>query len=122
MKKTPKTLVLGATTNPERYAFIAANRLLQHGHSIVLVGLKAGEVATHEIYTNKPQLTDIDTVTLYVGPKNQPDWYDYIESLQPRRVIFNPGTENVEFEERLDKKGIEAIEACTLVMLSVGTY
>jgi uncharacterized protein len=122
MKKSLKTLVLGASTNPERYAFIAANRLLQHGHEIELVGIKSGEVAKHTIHIDKPQLTDIDTVTMYIGTKNQADWYEYIESLKPRRVIFNPGTENAAFEERLANKGIDSIEACTLVMLSVGTY
>jgi len=117
-----KTLVLGASTNPERYAFLAANRLVNHGNPIALVGIKEGEVAGIMIQTGKPEIEDIDTVTLYVGPHNQPEWYDYVASLKPRRVIFNPGTENPEFEQFLTQKGIQTEEACTLVLLSVGAY
>ena len=117
-----KTLVLGATTNADRYAFLAANRLYNAGHAIELVGIKPGEVAQHTIQTGKPVLENIDTVTLYVGPKNQPEWYDYVVKLRPRRVIFNPGTENAAFQTWLAEHKIEAIEACTLVMLSTKTY
>ena len=118
----PKTLVLGATTNADRYAFLAANRLHNAGHAIELVGIKPGDVAQHPIQTGKPALENIDTVTLYVGPKNQPEWYDYVVKLNPRRVIFNPGTENADFQTLLASHKIEAIEACTLVMLSTKTY
>ena len=117
-----KTAIIGASEKPGRYANLAAYRLLRHGHEIELIGLKEGEIEGRPIRTGQPALEDIDTVTMYVGPQNQPPLYDYIKSLKPRRVIFNPGTENPEFEKQLQKEGIEPIEACTLVMLSVGTY
>jgi uncharacterized protein len=117
-----KTLIIGASTNPERYAFRAAHSLLKNGYEIELLGLEEGEVAGHKIYTGKPVLGKIDTVTMYVSKKHQSNYYDYILGLNPRRVIFNPGTENAEFEEILKKNNIEPQEACTLVMLSIGNY
>ena len=120
MKK--KTLILGATTNPERYAFLAANRLTQHGHPIVNVGIKPGVVAGVLIEQAETIHTDIDTITLYVGTSNQPAYYDYILKTKPKRIIFNPGTENPELETLAKDNGIEPIEACTLVMLSTGQY
>ena len=117
-----KTLVVGATEKAGRYANLAAYSLLRHGHEIELVGLREGEIEGNPIHTDQPALEDIDTVTMYVGPQNQPKLYDYIKSLKPRRVIFNPGAENPEFEKQLKAEGIESIEACTLVMLSIGTY
>ncbi|MFN8346754.1 MAG: CoA-binding protein [Spirosomataceae bacterium] len=117
-----RTLIIGASDNPQRYSFLAANRLVNHGYSIAMLGLKSGKVAGNEIQTGKPALEDIDTVTLYIGPRHQPEWYDYIINLKPKRVIFNPGTENDEFEHLLEKNGIESLEACTLVMLSIGAY
>lgn len=118
-----KTLVLGATDNPNRYAYRAAHSLLRHGHAIALVGIKKGEVAGHPIIQNKETpVEEVDTVTLYVGTRNQPEWYDYILRLKPRRIIFNPGTENPELEKRARNQGIETLQACTLVMLSIGNY
>jgi uncharacterized protein len=117
-----KTLVIGASTDPSRYSFLAANSLLKHHHKIELLGRNEGKIAEHEIKTGKPSLTNIDTVTMYVSPKHQAEFYDYVVALKPRRVIFNPGTENAEFEEILTKNYIESIEACTLVMLSTGQY
>lgn len=117
-----KTLVVGATEKSGRYANLAANSLLRHGHEIELLGLREGQIGGNPIQTGQPALADIDTVTMYVGPQNQPKLYDYIKSLKPRRVIFNPGAENPEFEKQLQAEGIEPIEACTLVMLSIGTY
>ncbi|MES2518022.1 MAG: CoA-binding protein [Bacteroidota bacterium] len=117
-----KTLIIGASTNPERYAFKAANSLLAHGHEIELVGQKIGEVQGHHIQTNYPKLDGIDTVTMYVGVKNQPALYDYILAQKPRRIIFNPGAENPEFESLAQSKGIETEEACTLVLLATGQY
>lgn len=122
MNNPKKTLIIGATTNPNRYAYAAAHRLTQRGHKIALIGLREGEVAGVPISTQKENYEDIDTVTLYVGPRHQPEYYDYVVSLRPRRVIFNPGTENGEFESRLAKEGIEPVEACTLVMLATGEY
>ncbi|NQU86032.1 MAG: CoA-binding protein [Mariniphaga sp.] len=117
-----KTLVIGASTNPIRYSFLAIDSLRKHGHEVVAVGLCEGKVIDVEITKEKKGFLDIDTVILYVGSKNQPDYYDYIESLHPRRVIFNPGTENSEFEPILKKAGIKVEVACTLVLLSTGQY
>lgn len=119
----PITLVVGATTNPDRYAFKAAHRLLGAGLGIHLVGRKSGVIGGHDIH---PDLTTapvgIDTITLYLNPDNQREYYDSILSLKPRRIIFNPGTENPELEDLARAAGIQTIEACTLVMLSTGQY
>lgn len=118
-----KTLIIGASPNPERYAHRAAHSLLRHGHQIAVIGKSSGEVAGKPILHGKPLLPkDFDTVTLYLSPQNQTDWYDYVVNLKPKRVVFNPGTENLEFQALLEKNHIEALEACTLVMLSIGTY
>jgi predicted CoA-binding protein len=117
-----KTLVIGATEKRDRYANQAAHRLLQRGHAIELLGLRAGTIDGHPIRTGQPSLSDIDTVTMYVSARNQSNLYDYIRQLKPRRVIFNPGAENPAFARQLRQDGIEPIDACTLVMLSVGTY
>lgn len=120
--KQKKTVIIGASENPERYANRAAQSLLRHGHDIELVGLRAGEINGHPIQTGQPVIDDVDTVTMYVGPRHQAVLYDYVKSLKPRRVIFNPGTENSAFKAALQQAGIEPVEACTLVMLSIGTY
>jgi uncharacterized protein len=117
-----KTLIMGASTNPERYAFKAAKSLLAHGHEIELIGQREGDILGNKIHTKYPDFEDIDTVTMYVGPKNQPDLYDYILNHKPRRIIFNPGSENLEFEKLASSKGIEIEEACTLVLLATGQY
>ncbi|MFN0037455.1 MAG: CoA-binding protein [Saprospiraceae bacterium] len=117
-----KTLVLGATPNPERYAYLATMRLAQHGHEAVPVGIRKGEIEGIKIREGKPQVEGVDTVTLYLGAARQPEYYDYIFSLQPRRIIFNPGTENPELAQLAQERGIETVEGCTLVMLSIGAY
>jgi predicted CoA-binding protein len=117
-----KTVVIGASENPERYAYRATVALARNGHEVVPVGLKEGMIQGIPILKGQPKIENVDTVTLYVGPKNQAAWTDYIISLKPRRVIFNPGTENQETEELMEKNGIEAQIACTLVMLSIGNY
>ena len=117
-----KTLIIGASTNPERYAYKAANSLLNHGHKIELVGQKEGEIMGNKIHTNYPDFEGIDTVTMYVGAKNQPSLYDYILKQKPRRIVFNPGAENPEFEEMAQAKGIETEEACTLVLLATEQF
>ena len=117
-----KTLVLGATNNPARYAYLAAHRLAQHGHEVVPVGIREGDLAGHAIQHGMPEVEGVDTVTLYIGPRRQPAYYDYILSLHPKRIIFNPGTENPELAKMAEKQGIETVEGCTLVMLSLGTY
>lgn len=117
-----KTMIIGATPNADRYAYRAAQMLTAKGHPIVNIGIKQGEVAGVKIEKPSTVHQDIDTVTLYIGPALQADYYDYILETKPKRVIFNPGTENRQFEKLLDMHGIEPIEACTLVMLSVGQY
>lgn len=117
-----KTLILGATPNPSRYAFLAANKLVKYDHEIVNVGIKSGAVADVEILNGMPEVEGVDTVTLYVGPKHQPPYYDWLMKLAPRRIIFNPGTENPELAMLARQHGIETEIACTLVMLSNGLY
>ena len=117
-----KTLIIGATPNPSRYAYKAAHKLVQYGHPIVNVGVKKGEVANHPIEKPEQIHDDIDTVTLYVNPTNQKDLYDYILATKPKRIIFNPGTENREFAKKAEEQGIETMEACTLVLLSINQY
>jgi predicted CoA-binding protein len=117
-----RTLVLGATPNEGRYAYLAANKLVKYGHSIVNVGIKAGEVAGVAIEKPETIHTDIDTITLYVGPQHQEELYDYILNTHPKRIIFNPGTENSELSRMANEKGIETENACTLVLLSIGEY
>lgn len=117
-----KTLVIGASKNSERYSYKSAEKLFSHGHEIELLGLRPDVVFGKTIDIEKKQYADIDTVTLYVGPKNQPEYYDYIISLHPRRVIFNPGTENEEFVNLLKQNGIEPEIACTLVLLSTNQF
>ena len=117
-----RTLVVGATDNPERYAYKAATRLLAAGHPIELLGTKTGQVAGHPIRNGQPDLEDIDTVTLYVGTQNQPPLYGYLLDLHPKRIIFNPGTENPELRQMADDQGIETVEGCTLVMLATGGF
>jgi hypothetical protein len=116
------TVIIGASNNPERYAFKATQLLHEHGHDVFPVGLREGLINDISIITQKQFFENIDTVTLYVGPANQTAWYEYILSLQPKRIIFNPGTENPELESLAKSKNIECVEACTLVMLTVNTY
>ena len=117
-----KTIVLGASTNPERYSFIATVRLKNAGFEVVPVGISDGEIEGLKILVGHPAIENVDTVTLYIGSKNQPSYYDYILSLKPNRVIFNPGTENPNFYTILTKNNIAYLEACTLVMLSVNDF
>ncbi|MFZ6014353.1 MAG: CoA-binding protein [Bacteroidota bacterium] len=119
-----KTVIIGATTNPGRYAYLAARMLKDYNHKIVPVGVKDGFVFGEEILDifEKPVIRDVDTVTLYIGPHRQPEWYDYILSLKPKRIIFNPGTENDEFEGKAAAQGVETVEGCTLVMLRSNQY
>ncbi len=116
------TVVIGASENTERYSNRVTRMLHHQNIPVVAIGVKAGEIDGVNIQTGFPKVDSVDTVTLYVGPAHQPQYYDYVLSLKPERVIFNPGTENPEFEEKARKAGIEVLEACTLTMLSVGTY
>ncbi len=119
-----KTVIIGATPDRSRYAYLAAQMLDEYGHEFVPLSIKTGEVFGREILDlrQRPVIDGVDTVTMYVGTRNQAEWIDYILSLKPKRIIFNPGTENDAFASRAERENIEALEACTLVMLRTGQY
>ena len=116
------TVVLGASSNPGRYSYLAVNKLRRYGHPVVAIGKRKGQVDDVPIETDHIPVTDVDTITLYLNPNNQKEYYDYIMDLNPKRIIFNPGTENDELIRHAKENGIEPVIGCTLVMLSVGTY
>jgi predicted CoA-binding protein len=120
--KNKKTLVLGASTKSDRYAFKAITMLVDKGHSVLAIGQNSGEVAGTKIQTKAIPLKNIDTITLYLNPLRQRDYYNYIIEARPKRVIFNPGTENPEFYQLLELNDIKAEVACTLVLLSTNQY
>lgn len=122
MKTEKKTLVMGASVNPDRYAYRAVKMLRQHGHPVVAVGKKEDNLDGLHIEKELIDFDGVDTVTLYLNPMNQQKYYDYIIGLKPKRVVFNPGTENPEFYTLLKENNIEVEVACTLVMLSLGNY
>lgn len=115
-------MVIGATPNQRRYAYWAVQNLLKHNHEVVPVGIKKGEVGGIPIINDKPPVKNLHTITLYLGKARQPEYYDYIINLSPKRIIFNPGTENAELRQMAHKKGIETTEDCTLMMLDGGRY
>ncbi|RXR17798.1 CoA-binding protein [Flavobacterium amnicola] len=117
-----KTVVLGASTKPDRYAFMAVTNLVEKGHSVIAIGQNTGEVAGIKINTKQIPLSNINTVTLYLNPTRQRDYYNYILETKPKRVIFNPGTENPEFYQLLKANGIKVEVACTLVLLATNQY
>ena len=117
-----KTLVLGASENPGRYSNMAILKLLSKGQEVVAIGKKAGNVNGVDIKTQPFPSEEIDTVTMYLNPLHQQPYYDYILSLKPKRIIFNPGAENEDLERLATKQGIDVLEACTLVLLSTGQY
>lgn len=125
VESSPKrTLIVGATTNPDRYAFLVAQHFANLGMEFIPIGIKKGVLFGEEILDlkAKPPLKDIHTITLYLGPANQSEWMDYLIGLKPKRIIFNPGTENPEFFRKAKEVGIEVLPACNLVMLSTGQY
>ncbi|MBP6756398.1 MAG: CoA-binding protein [Bacteroidia bacterium] len=122
MWKNKPTVVIGASPNADRYSYKATVSLQNHQHTVYPIGIKKGFINELEIINTKPELLDIDTITLYIGPENQPQWYDYIVSLKPKRIIFNPGTENSELIAIAQTNGIETEIACTLVLLSINQY
>jgi uncharacterized protein len=123
MNDTKKiTLVLGASNNPARYSNMAINKLRAHDHPVIAIGKRTGFVAGTNLETETRKIDGVDTVTLYLNPVNQQEYYNYILSLKPKRIIFNPGTENEELADLARKKGISPVEACTLVLLSTGQY
>ncbi len=119
-----KTAIIGATTNPTRYAYLAAERLQDKGKEFVPVGIKKGEVLGHEILDiqSRPQLENIHTVTMYVGAQHFNGYEDYVINLRPKRIIFNPGSENPTLESKAQEAGIEVVHGCTLVMLGTGQF
>ena len=120
--KMKKTLVLGASTNPARYSFLAIQNLRLKGYDVVAVGRHAGRVEDVDIELYPEPINDLDTITLYLNPANQKPYYDYILKENPQRLIFNPGAENSELEDLAKEKGIQTMNACTLVMLNTGQY
>jgi hypothetical protein len=119
-----KTVVVGASTNPSRYAYLAAEMLTQGGYDMIPIGVKRGVVfgkTIQDIHT-RPVIDHVHTITLYIGPAHQPPWYDYLLGLHPKRIIFNPGTENEDFMRKAAAAGAEVVVACTLVMLRTGQY
>jgi hypothetical protein len=116
------TVVVGASPNSDRYSNKAVRTLQDHRFTVYAVGIHKGDINGTNIEVNKPSYQNIHTVTLYVGPKNQSYWEEYILSLNPKRIIFNPGAENGDLEEKAKAKGIECLNACTLVMLSIGAF
>jgi len=117
-----KTLVLGASEKVDRYSNMAVQRLVAHGHRVLAVGARKGSIGNILIETDFPENEKIDTLTLYLNPVAQQDYYDDILKLKPKRIIFNPGTENQELETLAAQQGIETTRACTLVMLSTGLF
>jgi predicted CoA-binding protein len=117
-----KTLVLGASLKEARYSFKAINKLKENNIPVVALGLRKGKVAAIVVDTEMVPYKNIDTVTLYLNPKRQEAYYSYIINLQPKRVIFNPGTENTYFVKLLQENNIESEVACTLVLLSINQY
>jgi len=122
MATAKKTLVLGASDNPSRYSYLAMNRLKAGRHPVVAVGRKETDVDGIHIAKSPVQQADVDTVTLYLNPTHQKEYYDYILGLNPKRIIFNPGTENPELMKLAKESGIEPVVACTLVLLATGQY
>jgi len=122
MTTKTKVLVIGASANPDRYSNVAMRLLIRHGYEVLAIGNKAASVEGLNIVVDRPMITDIHTITLYLRPELQQHYYDYILSLKPVRVIFNPGTENSEFADMLKKESISVTAHCTLVMLDSGTF
>lgn len=122
MDQSQLTLVMGASEKPERYSNMAIKMLRQYGYSVVAMGLREGRVLDVPIVKQLFEIRKIDTITLYLNPKNQLPYYQFLLSLRPRRIIFNPGTENPELAQLAKEEGIETIDACTLVLLSTHQY
>jgi len=122
MKSSLKTLILGASTNPQRFSYLALKDLLTYGHPVIAVGKSGGQVEDVLISREPIWTPGVDTVTLYLNPTHQKAFYDYIISLKPRRIIFNPGAENHELASLAKANDIQPINACTLVMLRTGQY
>lgn len=122
MNEEKKTVVLGASDNPERTSYLAVQRLSAKNYPVIAIGRKTTTIDNIHVITETPNVENVDTVTLYLSAQNQKSYYDYILSLHPKRIIFNPGAENEELYDLAKANGIKPLEACTLVMLSTGQY
>ena len=122
MQQSRKTLVVGASEKPHRYANKAIRKLLRYGHEVVPLAPRSGQVAGVPFVTGFPEVKDVHTITLYIGPARQTAFYDYLLALKPDRIIFNPGTENDIFQQKAKAQGVEIIQDCTLVMLETGVF
>src|SRR5215211_2110617 len=122
MTEAKKTVVLGASDNPARYSYLTVKKLQAYKHPVVAIGKKRGRVGSVDIETDHMPVSSVDTVTLYLNPTRQKEYYDYILEINPKRIIFNPGTENQELIRKAKENGIEPVIGCTLVMLSNGLY
>ena len=124
IKQTPKTtLILGASSNVERYSYKAFCKLKATDHPVYALGFREGTLEGIPIHTeHQASWNDVDTVTLYLSPARQESYYEYLLTLKPNRIIFNPGTENEGFEKRLRDAGIETEQSCTLVLLATDQY
>lgn len=117
-----KTLVIGASPNPTRYSFKAVRALRNHDIEVVAIGKRETVIEDVQVITDKPQIDDLHTVTLYVGPQNQGEYINYILSLKPQRIVFNPGTYNEDLITQAEQAGIDCVKDCTLVMLASDSY
>jgi len=117
-----KTMVIGASPNPDRFSYKAVKLLLKYGHPVEAIGIKNGNIESIEIKKGFPIIPEVHTISLYVGPERQNEYYDYILKLKPKRIVFNPGTENLEFEKMAKDENIKVVEDCTLVMLNSGRF
>ena len=117
-----KTLVVGASPNPQRYSYKAVRLLKINDYEVIPLGIRDGEIEGLKIIKGKPDLKGIHTVTMYIGPARQSEYIDYLLSLNPKRIIFNPGTENPEFISSAEQQGVETVQNCTLVMLNTGIF
>ena len=117
-----RTIVIGASPNSSRYSYKAVNKLIDFGHNAIPLGVKKGFINDVAIINDKPKIENIDTVTIYIGVKNQEEWIDYVLNLNPKRIIFNPGTENPAFIKKAEEKNIEVLQTCTLILLDSGNF
>jgi uncharacterized protein len=122
MIMSKKTLILGASLNPERTSYTAASKLNKADIEFIPIGIQNGELFGKAIVIGKPVIENLHTITLYLNPKRQIEWYDYILNSGAKRIIFNPGTENDELKKMAENKDIECLYECTLVKLSLGNY
>ena len=115
-------VVLGASPNPERYSYKAVRSLLKRGYNVAAIGIREGTIEGVKIQLNRPEVENVHTILLYISPKTQAEYYDYIISLKPQRIIFNPGTDNYVLENLAKEHNIEVVSDCALVMLSTNTF